>query len=422
MKRREFLAALAAFGTSLSPFVLGADHLTRRPEGRIVIVGGGYGGVTAARYLKLCEPRLDVTLIHRDPGYLSCPGANEVIAGIHPPAWLARSYVRLARHYGIRLVRGEVIAIDPESAILTLSDRSRWSFDRAILSPGIGFRWDAWEGYDQKASLSAPHAWHGGTQIDLLRNQLSAMRSGGVVIIVAPPNPYRCPPGPYERASLMAYYLKRHNPRAKILILDPKTQFSKQALFLRGWENLYPGMIEWIPASREGNIERIDVARRIVHSEFGEHRADVLNVIPPQKAGAIAEAAGLADQSGWCPIDPRSFASTLLPRLHVIGDACIAPPMPKSAFAANSQAKVCAAAIAHMVNGGDPGMPSLINHCYSFLAPEYAISITGVYEYSAKEGGLIAASTGETPMDADRNLEARQARAWQQNFRRDVFG
>ncbi len=388
----------------------------------MVVVGGGYGGVTAARYLKLADPRLEVVLIHRDREYLSCPGSNEVIAGMQPAVRLVRRYEQLTRRYGVRTLCGEATGLDADRRIVTLGDRSSLPFDRAILSPGVAFRWSAWEGYGEEASRRCPHAWQAGAQTELLRKQLRSLRPGGTVMIVAPPNPYRCPPGPYERAGLMAFYLKRHNPRAKVLILDTKTQFSKQALFLHGWNELYPGMVEWIPASSEGEVERIDADRRIVYSEFGEHRADVLNVIPPQKAGSIAEVAGLTDKSGWCPVDPRSFASTLAPDIHIIGDACIAAPMPKSAFAANSHAKVCAHAVAALLAGRDPGPPSLINHCYSFLAPEYAISITGVYEYSPGEGGLVAAATGETPMDADRKTEARQARAWQKNFQADVFG
>lgn len=418
--RRQFVLGLAAI-----PFVARTEP--RRPKHasgfRVVVVGGGYGGATAARYLALLNPALDVTLIHREAHFTSCPGSNEVLAGIQPADSLQRNYVNLARRHRIRLIPGEVTAIDAPKRKLRLRDGSSIAFDRAIVSPGIGFRWGAWEGYDEHASQVVPHAWRGdGDQLDRLRRQLKALRPGGVVTIVSPPNPYRCPPGPYERASLIAWYLKRHNPRAKIVILDAKEHFSKQTLFEKGWRELYPGMIEWISASREGAIERIDAKRQRVFTEFGEHRADLLNVIPPQQAGPLAHAAGLADESGWCPVDVRTFESTRVPLVHVIGDSCAAAPMPKSAFAANSQAKVCAAAIVAFAEGRTPGLPSLINHCYSFLDTDYAISVTGVYEYSPAEKGLLASSSGETPMDADRSIEARQARAWQQNFRVDVFG
>jgi sulfide dehydrogenase [flavocytochrome c] flavoprotein subunit len=420
-RRRFMLRALALGATAFTGGSL-AEPKVMRAAFKVVVVGGGYGGATAARYLKLIKPALEVTLVERAPHYLSCPGSNEVLSGLRPASWLERRYDSLAQGLGIRIVRDEVTGFDRPRRQIMLAGGARLPYDRVVLSPGIGFRWDAWAGYDEAASKRAPHAWQAGPQTLLLQQQLAGMRRGGVMVIVAPPNPYRCPPGPYERASLAAYYLKRQNPRAKILIIDPKTQFSKQALFLRGWQDLYPGMIEWMPMSAEGAIDRIDVTHRIVHLDFGRHAADVLNVIPPQKAGALAERSGLTDESGWCPVDARSFLSSRNPLIHVIGDACAAPPMPKSAFAANTQAKVAAAAIVDAAEDRDPGTPSLINHCYSFLAPDYAISVTGVYRYSETEQGLTATATGETPMDADRRLEARSARAWQRHFARDAFG
>jgi sulfide dehydrogenase [flavocytochrome c] flavoprotein subunit len=420
--RRAFLKALTALSAGFFSPRVGATRSRTQNRARIVVVGGGYGGATAAKYLKIIDPNLQVTLVHREPRYVSCPGSNEVLAELRSAGWLQRVYDALARRHGVRLVRGEVSHIDTERSVVVLRDQTRLSFERAVVSPGIAFRWDTLHGYDEDASAVVPHAWQGGPQIEVLRKQVRAMRKGGTVVIVAPPNPYRCPPGPYERASLLAHFLKRHNPTAKILILDPKTQFSKQALFQKGWADLYPGLIDWIPSSKEGAIERVEAIPRVVHTEFGEHRADVLNVIPAQKAGALAEIVGLTDDTGWCPVDPRSFVSLHIPTVHVIGDACIAAPMPKSAFAANSQAKTCAAAIVELINGRPPGLPSLINHCYSFLAPNYAISVTGVYEYSEQDRGLVATSSGETPMVANRALEARYAKAWQRNFARDVFG
>lgn len=418
--RRRFLLGAAAI-----PFVLRAELRHPKPSSRfrVVVVGGGYGGATAARYLTLLNPNLNVTLIQREARFNSCPGSNEVLAGMQPPESLQRSYSNLAKGRRVRLITGEVAAIDAAKRMLKLRDGSAIPFDRAVVSPGIGVQWNAWEGYDEHASQVVPHAWQGGgDQLERLSRQLRALRPGGVVTIVSPPNPYRCPPGPYERASLIAWYLKRHNPRGKIVILDAKEHFSKQTLFEKGWSDLYPGMIEWISASGEGAIERIDARGKRVVTEFGEHRADLLNVIPPQQAAGLAHNAGLVDKSGWCPVDVRTFESTRVPTVHVIGDSCAAAPMPKSAFAANSQAKVCAAAIAAVAEGRAPELPSLINHCYSFLDTDYAISVTGVYEYSPSEKALVASSSGETPMDADRSLEARQARAWRQNFRADVFG
>jgi len=422
MDRRRFLLQCAAWGTAALARLAPGTPQPRRGSFKVVVIGGGYGGATAARYLKLIKPELDVTLVNRTAHHLSCPGSNEVIGGLSPLATLERRYDRLVSTFGIRMVADEVVKIERSPRSVVLAGGTRLPFDRAVLSPGIGFRWTDWPGYDEAASRHAPHAWQGGEQTALLRKQLRAMRPGGVMIIVPPPNPYRCPPGPYERASLAAHYLKRHNPRAKILIIDPKTQFSKQALFQRGWQDLCPGMIEWLPPSAEGAIDRIDAVRRVVHLDFGRHAADVLNVIPPQKAGTLVERAGLTDASGWCPVDTRNFASALDPCVHIIGDACAAAPMPKSAFAANTQAKVAAAAIIDAAEGREPSAPSLINHCYSFLAPDYAISITGVYAFSEREKALVATATGETAMDADRAVEASMARAWQRHFARDVFG
>jgi sulfide dehydrogenase [flavocytochrome c] flavoprotein chain len=414
--RRTFLTLTGAVALAAC-----SGSATRLAKARVLIVGGGYGGATCAKYLKLFAPELEVALIERQPAYLGCVGSNEVLAGWHGMDYLEHSHDALRSAYGIQILRGEVLRIDTGRRLVHLAGGAALTYDRLVLSPGIDFRWNALEGYDEAASTKAPHAWKAGPQTSLLKKQIEAMDDGGVVMVTAPSSPYRCPPGPYERASLMAEYFKRHKPRAKILILDAKTQFSKQALFQRGWQELYPGMVEWISSAKEGRIEHIDVDRRVVTTEFGEYRADVLNVIPPQKAGALAETAGLTDASGWCPVDPRGFQSTLAPGVHVIGDACIATPMPKSAFSANSQAKICAAAVVAVLEGRSPDLPSLINHCYSFLAPDYAISINGVYEFSAAENQLVATGGGETPMDADRRKEARFARSWRGNIDADSF-
>ena len=416
LNRRDFLALLGSLGLAAC-----SRRILNSSNAKVVVIGGGYGGATAARYLKLLAPTLDVTLIDKDPVYFSCAGSNEVVAAWHDLGWLRRSHQPLADGYGIRIVHERVIDVDSSGKTIRLQGGAELPYDRLILSPGIDLRWDAIEGYDYKASLVAPHAWKAGPQTLLLRSKIASMRAGGVVMITSPASPYRCPPGPYERASLIAHYLARHNPRAKVIILDAKTQFSKQALFLKGWQDLYPGRVEWLSSEKEGQIDHIDAVNRTVVTEFNKHQADVLNVIPPQQAGELAQKTGLTDASGWCPVDPISFESTLQPKIHVIGDACIATPMPKSAFAANSQAKICAAAIVALLEERAPGMPSLINHCYSFLAPDYAISINGVYEYARATKELFATGGGETPMTADRRREADFARDWQQHITADTF-
>jgi sulfide dehydrogenase [flavocytochrome c] flavoprotein chain len=388
----------------------------------VVIVGGGYGGATTARYIRLLDPGIRVILVEPNRSFLSCPGSNEVLAGWREIDELHIGYARLQLSVQVEIVAAEAARIDAKKRLLLLKDGTAIPYDRLVVTPGIDFRWNAITGYDLAASTRVAHAWKAGPQTLLLRNQLHAMPDGGAVILTVPAAPYRCPPGPYERASLIAHYLKRCKPRSKVLILDAKTRFSKQDLFFEGWKTLYPGMIEWISSETEGLIEHVNADSRTVTTQFNEYRADVLNVIPPQKAGRFAEENGLTDESGWCPVELSSFESTLQPLVHVLGDACIAFPMPKSAFAANSQAKVCALAIAGLLNDHAPSPPSLINHCYSFLAPDYAISITGVYARAGADKRLIATTTGETPMNADRALEARYARSWLEHIRKDSFG
>ena len=269
-------------------------------------------------------------------------------------------------------------AIDPARRGVAFGD-NLLTYDRLILSPGIDIAWGALPGYDEAAAERMPHAWKAGEQTLLLRRQLEAMPDGGVVVISAPANPYRCPPGPYERASLIADYLKTHKPRSKLLLLDAKDIFSKQKLFQAAWKELYPGLLEWVSLSDGGKVTRVDPATNTFETDFGSHKADVANVIPPQRAGAIAAAAGVVDRTGWCPIDPVTFESKLQPGIHVIGDAAIAGAMPKSAFAANAQAKVCADAVAQLLAGNAPAEPRLINTCYSLVAPGNAISVAGVY-------------------------------------------
>ncbi len=418
--RRTFLRMA---GTAWTLGLVGCATAPRKGTiAKVVVIGGGYGGATAAKYLKLFDPSLDVTLIEKRKTYLSCPGSNEVIAGWHDMDSLRHPLEGLRTHHGINLVHAKAVEINPQKRIIELKDGTGILYDRLVLSPGVDMRYDAIEGYDLKASKSVPHAWRAGKQTTLLLNQLKAMDNGGVVLITAPASPYRCPPGPYERASLIAHYLRQHKPKSKVIILDAKTQFSKQALFLKGWQDLYPGMVEWVSAEKEGQIDHVDAKKRIVATEFNNHRADVLNIIPPQKAGWLARKTELADHSGWCPVDPHSFESTQIPNIHIIGDSCVATPMPKSAFSANSQAKICAAAIIDLLNGRQPSPPSLINHCYSFLAPNYAISVNGVYEYSVTERQLVATGGGDSPVDADRGQEAEFARSWRENITADSFG
>jgi NADPH-dependent 2,4-dienoyl-CoA reductase/sulfur reductase-like enzyme len=280
-------------------------------------------------------------------------------------------------------------------------------------------------GYTEAAAERMPHAWKAGEQTMLLRRQLEAMPDGGLVVITAPANPYRCPPGPYERASLIAYYLKTRKPKSKLIILDAKDAFSKQRLFQNAWKELYPGLIEWVSLSSGGKVSRVDAASMTVETDFAKHQPAVANIIPPQKAGHIAELAGVADRTGWCPVDPFTFESTLRPNIHVIGDACIAGAMPKAGFAANAQAKVCAAALVRLLAGKQPDEPRLINTCYTTVAPEYGITVAAVYHPVNGQLVEVQGAGGTSAADAPKSVreqEAKLADGWFKTITGEIFG
>ncbi len=411
--RRPLLAAALT-----APFVARAQGAAR-----VVVVGGGFGGATCARTLKAARPALDVTVIESDPEYVACPFSNEVVAGMRELDRQRFGFATLARAVNLRPGRAQ--AIDPAARRVTLADGSSLEYDRLVLAPGIDLRFDALPGYTEAAAERMPHAWKAGPQTLLLRDQLRAMPDGGVVVMSVPANPYRCPPGPYERASLIAWYLKANKPRSKLILLDDKDAFSKQKLFEQAWTTLYPGLVERVGQSDGGKTIAVDPAAMTVQTDFETYKAAVASIIPPQRAGAIAVAAGVADRSGWCPVDPVSFESRLVPGIHVIGDAAIMGAMPKSAFAANAQAKVCAEAIAALLDGGTPQAPLLINTCYSVAAPGYGFSVAGVYRPQNGQLTDIDGAGGTSPLDAppaQRVQEAEEADAWYQTITHQVFG
>jgi sulfide dehydrogenase [flavocytochrome c] flavoprotein chain len=414
MRRRAILAAALA-----TPFIARAQAVPR-----IVVIGGGFGGATAARWLRRGDPAPDVVLVEPNPTFTACPFSNEVIAGLRDIAAQRCDYRAVAAG-GVRVVPQAAAAVDAANRSVTLADGSTLHYDRLVLSPGIDIAWGALPGYDEAAAERMPHAWKAGEQTLLLKQQLEAMADGGVVVLSAPANPYRCPPGPYERASLIAYYLKTRKPHSKLLLLDAKDAFSKQKLFQAAWTKLYPGLLEWVSLSDGGKVTRVDPATNSFETDFGTHKADVGNVIPPQRAGHIAALAGVADRSGWCPIDPVTLESKLQPGIHVIGDAAIAGAMPKSAFAANAQAKVCADAILQLLAGTTPAEPRLINTCYSLAAPGYGFSVAGVYR---PVNGLltdIEGAGGTSPLDAPDSLRAQEATyadAWFKTITHETFG
>jgi sulfide dehydrogenase [flavocytochrome c] flavoprotein subunit len=416
--RRTFLKLTAAASLA-APSIASAQA-----GGRVVVVGGGFGGATAARTLKALEPKLTVTLVEPNPVFTACPFSNNVLAALREISQQQFGYDGVQKA-GVVLAQTSATAVDASGKTVTLSDGSKLAYDRLVLSPGIDINWGALPGYDETAAEKMPHAWKAGAQTVLLRQQLQAMDDGGLVIISSPANPFRCPPGPYERASLIAYWLKIWKPRSKLLILDSKDAFSKQRLFQNAWAQMYPGLIEWVSLSQGGKVTAVDAASLTVVTDFARHKAAVANIIPPQKAGTITQKAGVADRTGWCPVEPVAFESTLQPGVHVVGDSAIMGGMPKSAFAANAQAKVCAAAIVELLAGRKPVDPILINTCYSLVAPDYGISVAGVYRPDKGVLADIPGAGGNSPLEVVggfRGQEALYASSWFKTITTEVFG
>lgn len=424
--RRQFIQLVGA-GSATAALSACTGTATRGNAGpSVVIIGGGPGGATAAKYLKRFNSALNVTLIEPKATYHTCFGSNWVLGGIAEMSDIAQTYGHLQSAYGIKVVADTVTAVDPVGHTVTLSNGSNIRYDKLVMSPGIDFRWESAEGYSKEVIDRIPHAWQAGPQTALLRKQLEAMPNGGTFVMVAPGNPFRCPPGPYERASLVAHYFKRHKPRSKILILDNKEKFSKQGLFMAGWKELYGDMIEWVPSTQGGQIDRVDVNKMTVYSDGGlnEFKGDVINFIPRQKAGAIAAIAGLTNDTGWCPVNQQTFASTVHDDIHVIGDSSIAGAMPKSGHSANTQGKLVAAAIVRALDGQDPVAPSLTNTCYSLVAPDYGISVAAVYRFTDGAIKGVPGAGGVSPGNAPREFraqEANYARGWYAGITNDSW-
>jgi sulfide dehydrogenase [flavocytochrome c] flavoprotein subunit len=408
-----------------SPLLALAGPAIAQATASVVVIGGGFGGAAAARALRRFAPAAKVTLIEPARQFHTCPFSNYVLAGFRTMADITHGYDGL-RGAGIDVVHDTAVVIEAAARTIRLASGGAISFDRAIVSPGIDFRWDQPNGYGEQAALQMPHAWKAGEQTVLLRRQLEAMPDGGLVILAPPSNPFRCPPGPYERAAMIAHYLKAAKPRSKILILDAKDAFSKQRLFQDGWKQLYGEMIEWVPAAKGGKIARVEPQNLTVVTANGErHRGAVVNLIPPQMAGHVARNSDLATDAGWCPVDPATFEATRHRNVHVIGDACIAGAMPKSGFSANSQAKVAALAVADALAGRPTATPTYVNTCYSLLAPDYGISVADVYR--AGSNGIAAAPNagGLSPADAGadiRRAEARYAEGWYAAIAHESWG
>jgi sulfide dehydrogenase [flavocytochrome c] flavoprotein subunit len=418
LDRRSFLKLVGAgAGAAGLPMIGRAAELMPKGAKRVVVVGGGYGGTIAAKYIRMMDKSIEVVMIERNDHFVSCPFSNLYIGGIikdlNP---LTIKYDKLASNHGVKVVQAEVTAIDPAAKTVTTS-KGTVSYDRLVISPGIDFRLEEMKGYDAAAMEKMPHAWKAGPQTVLLRKQLEAMKDGGTMVMTVPLSPYRCPPGPYERASMVAHYLKANKPKSKIVVLDANPDItSKGGLFKKGWKDNYEGIIDYRPAKKVTEVDAKAMAVMVEGLE--EVKGDVINVIPPQRAGQIAVAAGLVgDDKNWCPVNATTFESTKQAGIHVIGDACVAGAMPKSGYSANSEAKICAMNIVAQMNGKELTEMSGINTCYSYITDKEAVSVAAVY--TVKEGKIIAVpnSGGVSPADySAAKLEAIYAESWLKNI------
>ncbi|MCI5076533.1 NAD(P)/FAD-dependent oxidoreductase [Oricola sp.] len=420
LTRRHFgLVTGAAAATLAMP-----TYLRAQDKPRVVVIGGGAGGATAARYIaKDSEGAIDVTLIDDSDQFTTCFFSNLYLGGFRDFGSITHSYDKLQSDYGITKVTGMAVGVDGKARTVQMADGATIPYDRLVVSPGIDLIYDSVEGYSEEAAEIAPHAWKAGPQTQLLKEKLDGVGNGQQIVMVAPPNPYRCPPGPYERVSMMAHLLKSKGVDAKIIILDPKPKFSKQGLFEEGWAKYYPGMVEWYGPDVHGGIESVDVASGTVETGIDTFKGALLNVIPAQKAGAIAANAGLTDDSGFCPIDATSMRSVSDENIFVIGDASIAGAMPKSGFSANSQAKVAAMNIRGDLIGSKVFPARYSNTCWSLIETDDGVKVGA--QYAPQEGAIASTSsfisqTGED--EAVRKATYEESVGWYAGITADMFG
>ena len=422
--RRSFLKMTAGAGAagvlygcaSTGPSGSTAEVMPKAGR-RVVVVGGGSGGTIAAKYIRMMDKSIEVVLVERNDHFVSCPFSNLYIGGLMKDlSPLTIRYDKLVANHGIKFLQAEVTGVDAASQTV-ITSKGALKYDRLVLSPGVDFRTEEVKGYNLATTPDViPHAWKAGPQTVLLRKQLEAMPAGGNVVLTIPLAPFRCPPGPYERTSMIAMFLKQHKPKSKIIVLDANPDIvSKKGLFLKGWKKHYEGIVDYRPAKK---VTEVDAASKTVLIEGLEDvKGAVVNLIPPQRAGQIAVAAGLvgADKN-WCPVNPTTFESTIHKGIHVIGDACVAGAMPKSGYSANSEAKACATNIVNLMNGKDLVDFSGINTCYSFLSAKEAVEVTGVYKVDKEKNAIIAVpgSVGVSPDLSE--LEAVYAESWLKNI------
>jgi len=389
---------------------------------KVVVIGGGAGGATAARYIaKDSKGEINVTLIEASKQYYTCFFSNLYLGGFRDYGSIGHTYDKLSSNHGVNVVHEWASSVDGAAKKVHFASGSSVSYDKLVISPGIDLKYDSVKGYSAEAQTRMPHAWKSGTQVQVLRDQVLNMRKGGTFVMVPPPNPYRCPPGPYERVSMIAHLLKETNPTAKIIILDPKPKFSKQGLFMEGWNKHYAGMIEWLDPDTHGGILNVNAETMEIETDLDTFKADAACVVPAQRAGAIAMAAGVND-GDWCPIVPASMASQADENIYVLGDASVASAMPKSGFSANSQAKVAANHIRGALTGSRVYEPRFANTCWSLVATNDGIKVGANYTAGSEKIDKVDGFISKNGEDADlRKATYEESIGWYNGITSDMF-
>lgn len=420
LNRRQFTGLL---GKSAAACTLGIPYLAFGSAQKIVVIGGGAGGVTVARYLaKEANGALNVTLIEPSRRYYTCFFSNLYLGGFREYESIGHSYGALASKHGVNVIHDWASGVDAAAKTVVLGSGAKLRYDRLVMAPGIEFKFDSVPGYSIDAQDRMPHAYRSGTQAQLLQAQILNMKQGGTFLMIPPPNPYRCPPGPYERVSMIAHQFKQINPKAKIIILDPKGKFAKQALFTEGWDEHYPGMIDWVPLEMLGAIKNVNSQTMLVETEMESFKADAACVIPAQRAGTIAMAAGVTD-GDWVPIQPANMKSRADSNIYVLGDASIASAMPKSAFSANSQAKVAANSILSELTGSPASAARYNNTCWSLISPNNSVKVGAAYQAGTEQIEAVSNFISQTEEDAaTRKSNYEDSVNWYEDITADMFG
>ena len=418
LDRRNFIGSSAAIAAALT-----APTVMASGKPRVVVVGGGAGGATAARYIaKDSKGAIDVTLVEPTRSYYTCFFSNLYIGGFRTLDSIGHSYGNLATEYGINVVHDWAVGIDRGAKTVSLAGGSTLNYDRLILSPGIDFIDGSVEGWSINAQNKMPHAYKAGSQTELLKAQIEAMPQGGVFAMVAPPNPYRCPPGPYERISMTAHLLKAKNPTAKIIVADPKPKFSKMGLFQEGWGNHYSGMIDWIGSEFGGGNVSVDPNAMTVTIDGEVTKVDACNVIPAMKAGRICEIAGITE-GNWAPVSGHTMQSRIDENIHVLGDASAQGDMPKSGYSANSQAKVAAMAVRGALTGSKVFPAKFSNTCWSLIDTNDGVKVGATYEATDEKIAKIDGFVSKTGEAADlRKATYEESIGWYSGITADMFG